>query len=318
MILHLSKTPLVGAPGKLAKFLRNNLNVESFHYCEHDYPGELKNIFLSESICLNSNDQLFHVLAEKIKMADVIHVHNDVSAKIVELIKKCASKNARYIYQVHSPLKEGPNFIDLSEHSSLKFDRKLVVSQYHPRLYVDYTPVPNVIDFDGELNLIRDNEIPRVIFSPAHTRTGGRWNDKVSPNLTKVLSYLDELGDISLINPGKLTPRALFEIRKSCHITIDEIATGGFHQVSLEGLAAGNVVINNSDFISTYYFEALSKGSSSSPFYTMNESNCYERIKELIFDKEKIRHYQRSSKSYFEKYLGQSVTTDIFKSVYDF
>ncbi|EOW9316330.1 hypothetical protein [Vibrio cholerae] len=317
MILHLSKTPLVGAPGKISKFSREVMGIDSIHFCETDYPGDLKGIFLVESICIGNDSEITYALIKRIKKASIIHVHNEISPQLTLLIKKHANKNVNYIYHVHSPVKEGPNFIEKITGIGIDFVKKLCVAQYHPRLYADYIPVPNIIDFQPSVNLLGNDEIPRVIFSPAHKRTGGRWNDKVSPKLTKVLHFLNEMKHIDLVIPGKVTPSTLYEIRKSCHITVDEIVTGGFHQLSLEGLAAGNVVINNSDFISNFYLEALSKGNQKSPFYTMNEENCYEKLITLLENKDMIREYQQKSYNFFTENLNKSRMLEIYRGVYD-
>ena len=79
----------------------------------------------------------------------------------------------KFIYKVHSPLREGPNFVNY-EPNKFYFNKKCVVSQYHPRLYPDYKMLPNLVLEKPTLNLINDDEIPRVLFSPAHKRIGGK------------------------------------------------------------------------------------------------------------------------------------------------
>ncbi|HCR3092078.1 TPA: glycosyltransferase, partial [Escherichia coli] len=178
------------------------------------------------------------------------------------------------------------------------------------------TPVLNIVPFKpNKAPCPLDNRI-RILFSPSHTRIGGRWNDKTSANLEQALSLVAQRKDVEVIMPGKLSPSALFELRRTCHITIDEIVTGSYHQISLEGLAAGNVVINNSDYLSNSFLEMISNADSPPPFLKLNNNNIFQRLIELLESKDKIIELQSASLAYYKKFLNPSKTANRLMKIY--
>lgn len=304
-IAHLSNTPLVGAPGKISK-LCNQFGYQSISIVFHDYPenGKLNNKFLSDSILWNKADNnLCTSLIKFVENADIIHIHNDVNIEYLKLFN--FSLEQKFIYQTHSPLREGPLFFERDElFYPFKITRKLVVAQYQPRLYPNYIPVPNLVYNNPSVNLKQHGENLRVMFSPTHTRAG-RWNAKYSEQLDLALNSLNQNKKIEIFSPSEpLHPNALIEMRRFCHISIDEIVTGSYHQISLEGLCCGNVVINNSDFFSSSMLAmvANSKGNLP-PFFECNPLNIYDRLLDLSLNDDLVREYQIKSYEYFNKYL---------------
>ncbi|EJY3568887.1 hypothetical protein OGB53_004665, partial [Escherichia coli] len=284
-IVHISKTPLAGSPNRFSDELNKLDTVQSVCFIERDYPGDLCGKFIGSSIIINQNTK--PLLIDVVSKADVCHIHNDLSHEIINLIlSNC--KQCKFIYHVHSPLREGPLFFYNYESMGIDFFRKIVVAQYHPRLYQDFIPLLNIVPFKPNLSPTPITDKIRIIFSPSHNRVGGRWNDKTSTELRNALNLISKKGDIELVIPDKLSPHTLFELRRSCHITIDEIVTGSYHQISLEGLAAGNVVINNSDCLSNTFLEQVAEADSAPPFIIMNNRNVTHKLNELINNRDEI------------------------------
>lgn len=146
---------------------------------------------------------------------------------------------------------------------------------------------------------------------------GGRWNDKTSTELRNALNLISKKDDIELVIPDKLSPHTLFELRRSCHITIDEIVTGSYHQISLEGLAAGNVVINNSDCLSNTFLEQVAEADSAPPFIIMNNKNVTHKLNELINNRDEIIKIQHSSLSYYNSFLLPGKTISRLLQIYN-
>lgn len=298
-LLHISPTPLVGSPIKINKLCKNHFN-NSNVIIFNDYPGKLKGLFSGEAIEFNKKTE--ELCIKLIQEADIIHIHNFLTEEQENLILKNSKDEVIFIYQVHSPLREGPIFVKYYKGSKIPFQKKLVVGQYQPRLYKDFEFVPNIVLKKPSINLIKEDEKPIIIFSPSHRRDG-KWNKKLSEKLEKILLYLRNLNLIHLIIAEGLKPEILFAYRKKAHISIDEIVTGSFHQVSLEGLCAGNVVINNSDIFTNIVLENIVNTKESVPFYKLNEYNIEDKLLYLINNKELIREYQIKSYKFYNKYL---------------
>ncbi|GAA4650098.1 hypothetical protein GCM10023116_23810 [Kistimonas scapharcae] len=314
-VVHISKTPLAGSPSRISDALNNYTEFESCHFIESDYPGSLNGKMSAHSILIDEGGKRDWLLKEALKNAEIVHVHNDISGSVANCFSLCRD-DCKFIYHVHSPLREGPLFSNVSEDIGVDFDLKMVVAQYHPRHYQGYVPVLNIVPFKSSVKVIENNEIPRVLFSPAHRRTGGRWNDKVSDGLQIALESLARFNKIELLEVDGLKPYELFSLRKYCHITIDEIVTGSYHQISLEGLAAGNVVISNSDFFSDMFLKMLT-GCTYSPFLKANSSSIYDVLMGLVSDPVKIRNKQVESLEFYNKYLSPSVIIKKYVEAYN-
>jgi hypothetical protein len=300
-IVHLAPTPLVGAPAKVAQIqAREGHSTLSFIF--GDYPKELAGKFLAGNILMNA-PELEPVFVQALAEADIVHIHNYIPVDRVATIRAKAN-NAAFIYQVHSGLREGPMYASREKSLGLPFAARLAVAQYHPRHYPDYTPVPNLVDAKPTFRLPHDRDKLRLLYKPSHPR-GGRWNAKTTPKVEETLKSLSLAGIIELVAPTQgHYPNSLLELRRTTHLTIDEVITGSYHQVSLEGLCAGNVVINNSDFFSSAMLQQVAQATEPPPFVRANESTLAETLIELAHDRAKTLMKQVESKEYFEQWLA--------------
>ncbi len=315
IVLHISKTPLAGSPARISSAINNFSDLESYHFFECDYPGNLKGLMSNESICISEGNKSEWMFDNVLKSADIIHVHNEVSLDVSKKIIACKPE-CKFIYHVHSPLREGPLFVELVSKMGIEFNIKLVVAQYQARIYQDYIPVLNLVPYKPYIKEVKPGDIPRVICSPAHKRVGGRWNDKTSKALDLALRSLSKFKKIELIECAGVKPFELFSLRKKCHITIDEIKTGSFHQVSLEGLAAGNAVINNSDWFSDLYLKKWSNYEVDLPFIKADCDSIYDVLVDFQSDYEKLRKKQIESFEFFNKFLLPEYIVKSYLNIY--
>lgn len=317
-IIHISPTPLVGAPSKISNSL-NKVGYESSAVALTDYPknGPLYKKFTEDvTVLADSSREQLDVVYSQIERADIIHVHNDLPRQTVDLVLKLNTR-ANFIYQVHSPLREGPLYYERAETIDLPFSSHLVVAQYQPRHYQSYRAVPNLVDFKHGVSLREDGQKLKVIFSPSHSRDG-RWNAKYSEKVEKDLRALVQLGKIDLIWPETpLHPKELMNLRKSAHVTIDEVVTGAFHQVSLEGLCAGNVTINRADFFSKAIFAQCTISKEMPPFLYADETSLSKVLLDLADSPSLTREMQSRSFEYFDKNMKSTDLVGNFTDVYN-
>lgn len=314
-VVHLSSTPLVGAPAKITRCLRR-AGIPAECVIIKDYPGALAGKFLLDTMVWEGVPRQLQVMIEGlIQEADIIHVHNDLPISFSERIISIAP-NALYVYQVHSPLREGPLYVERTPHLPFPFEAHLVVGQYQPRQYPTHIPVPNLVDDITFFSPRKAGEKLRVLFSPSHTREG-RWNRKSSAHLEKLLSNLSSMKSMEIIKPDKpLDPSTLFSIRRQSHVSIDEIFTGAFHQISIEGLCAGNVVINAADYFSKSMMAWCSGADHHPPFLYADETTLADTLIKLAADHEYTVEIQRMSHEYFKKYLRPDLLINRFIDVY--
>ena len=317
-VVHLSQTPLVAAPYKLAVAQRM-VGIDAKSVVVNDYPknGPLATKFLGDSLVwTDAEDSIVDLIKFNLLQADIIHIHNDISGEILNIIQANCSK-AHFVYQVHSPLREGPLYHYRHGSIGLPFSAFLVVSQYQPRHYCDYQPVPNIILDAPSVSLRKPGEPLKVLFSPSHTRAG-RWNAKYSEKLETSIKHLQGLGLIEVVWPKQpLSPAELMAVRKLCHVSIDEIVTGAYHQVSLEGLCAGNVVINRADYFSKAMLANCTHGQSMPPFVFSDDATIDNVLLNLAMNQELTAKLQQTSSDYFKDNLMPNEMAKIYKGIYD-
>ncbi len=313
-IVHVSQTPLVAAPAKIAMAQRL-IGHNSMAIALNDYPnnGPLFGKFIEDYIV--ENDFTKPLIDAAIQTADIIQIHNDLPPAWAERLIS-SNQTAKYFYQVHSPLREGPLYLPRHNDIGLPFCANFVVGQFQPRIHNDHIFVPNIVHDRPSATIRKKGEKLRVIFSPTHLRPG-RWNNKHVAELDTAMSALVNLGKIEAVIPNQpVSPKTLMAVRKTCHVTIDEIATGGFHQVSIEGLAAGNVTINRADYFCKSVFSTFANGTPP-PFVYATGGSVAETLEDLANDWEKTAAIQESSLNYFTSHLTPEKMAKVFDNAYE-
>jgi hypothetical protein len=317
-VIHFSPTPIVGSPSKIS-LAQELIGMKSTSIVLSDYPTKtsLADKFIDNSIVLDRADSLIlDYVNEALNEANIIHIHNDLPNDKVDWIRK-KSKKSTFVYKVHSPLREGPLYYNRADFIGLPFSAYLAIAQYQPRHYPQYQVVPNLVLHRPSIRLRNQGEKLRILFTPAHKR-GGRWNSKYSPRLEEVLKSLQELNLVEWIELKQpLHPNQVMLIRRNCHLTIDEIVTGAYHQVSLEGLCAGNIVINRADYFSKAMLANFNDSFSLPPFYYADEKTIDEVLLELATNVDKCRELQILSFEYYKTHLTPDNLVTRYKDIYE-
>lgn len=163
----------------------------------------------------------------------------------------------------HVPLIDGKPVVTLAHNYLWNVDQRfvtkgfpgLVVAQYQATLpeFAGWTAVPNPLPWWEPAFQPEAKSGPVAIaFTPSgrHERyePGHRlyWHAK---GYTTTMAVLDRLAArhevrIDAIRGGQITHAEALAAKRRAHIVIDECVTGSYHRNSLEGLAAGCVVVN--------------------------------------------------------------------------
>jgi hypothetical protein len=313
-IVHITPTPLVGAPGKIA-WVQRMKGHEALAVALSDYPkgGALEKMFLDRTLIID--DFTNSHIEENIRNADIVHIHNFLPHNRVNWLREL-NQTAAYVYQAHSPLREGPLYANRAiEDERFDFKLKLVVGQFQGRFHASHIPVPNLVISPPSIRLRRPKEKLRVMFTPTHKQTG-RWNSKHSPGLKETLSALESLGKIDVLSIEQpVLPETLMEVRRGCHVSIDEIATGGFHMVSLEAMCAGNIAVNRADYFSKATFAKFCDDKFP-PFLYADDGCIADVLLKLADDWEETARRQQASYDYFRRYCNPLRLVEVFDAAY--
>jgi len=313
-ILHISQTPLVAAPSKVNQAINQYTSYKSECLILEDYNGNKKNKFINNAILYTDTSK--KKIIDLINQTDIIHIHNNINKDFIALlIKHTKNKDIKFIYQTHSYPKEGPLFFDRSLAMPFRFSKKLAVAQYQPRFHLDFVMVPNIILQKPSFKPNYDKKI-KIIYSPAQKNSGGRWSTKYSKELNDTLDYFKNSKEVDIVDISGIHPNELYQIRLNTDITIDEISTGGFHQVSFEGLCAGNIVINGADFISREIMKSISKNKEYAPFVYARNRTIKEVLLKLIENREKLNQIKKESYNYFIENLQPEFLVKRYIEVY--
>ncbi|WP_152601043.1 hypothetical protein [Rhizobium sp. YS-1r] len=316
LIVHLSRTPAAGAPIRLSDTLNAHTGYRSVCFIESDYKGGQAGIFRGSAVYLpEDKDTLEHrLLSECLKQADVLHIHNMISPGLATLLRE-KHPYIPTIYHMHSPRREGPLYVPRGGDLQRSISKILVVAQAHPRFYPEAIPVPNIVPRPPSPIDRPNDEKVRILYAPMEIRNG-RWNGKGTPTLDAALEELRLDPAVELIALVKPAPSHVIEkVRAISDITIDEVVTGGFHQISIEGLQAGNAVVNGADFLSLRTM--VGWAGAPPPFIVSNPKNVRENLMRLVRDKDYRREVQSTSVEYSERHLQPQNLIRRYVEVYD-
>lgn len=316
LIVHISNTPLAGAPGRLSNNLQQHTKLNSICFTEKDYKKAMAHIFTKHSLVLNNglDADAMGLFRKALVNASVIHIHNYISPAVSKLVQELSS-DVPIIYHLHSPRREGPLYIPRNKEFKLPIVKQLVVAQMHPRFYPNATPVPNIVPIGYPyLRETEDPEKVRILYAPAEVRAG-RWNGKACQHLFDALKVVSAHKNVDVVALSQPQPSHVLErIRATCDVSVDEIVTGGFHQVSLEGLQAGNAVINGADEISMRVMMGWT--GARPPFVVSHSSTIADDLWKLIEDRDYLATTRKASLDYALKYLNPKKLIKIYENIY--
>lgn len=306
-VLHLSDTPLSGAPIRLSQFLNKyTTGVESRHICWVDKVGY--RLYDMDMLgCAMPKEELHYWVNE---WADIHHFHNRYLRQ--EIFKSIDYKKKPGLIQIHSP-RESENFRE----EILSKLPIACVAQYHPRQWPERKYiVPNVIDILSPLyrkDPVEASDMPIISYAPSNTNGTG-WNQKSYGHVAPVLKRMRLRGEIhyALINQ-----KPFYEVmvaKREAHIGIDEITTGSYHLSTLEYLSLGVACFAGTDSLTDGYVKEVC-GAETLPWIKATHGNFERILRNLIRDKSYVER-GRASREWMEKYWAPERLRENYVNIY--
>jgi hypothetical protein len=249
-ILHLSHTPLVGAPGRICQALREIPDIDArwvvlrpdnyagLHFeldwiwgrdCSAvlDFAGKADVLHLHNYIDLECTDFAPLDFADlwKSGKAMVRHFHSNP-----ELIARYMATDVASIHRCPIP--------------------QIVIAQYQERFYPNAAVVPNLVNFPDSLTPREDGQVLRIGYAPSvfPSARRSRWDTKGYPETVKLLKQIQkklegqDIGvEIDIII--KVPHQECIRRKAACDVCIDELVTGSYHLNTLESLALGKMAL---------------------------------------------------------------------------
>ena len=254
---------------------------------------------------------------ELIKNAKIIHIHNMVPYTVLEIIADLANDKI-FFFQTHSPMHEPPVFDDHSASMGVEFAEKFVIGHFHPRHYQQYTIVPNCLYRPPMLKFTQPSgahDKIRIIYSPS-SKSRNRWSMKSDAKFNKTLAVVNDMPTCETITLQSVSPKDVLFRRALADISIDEVVTGGYHLVSYEGLAAGNIVFNNADLFSIATFASAFETSRMPPFHIGDSDYFLEKLIYYTKNRDAMQKAKRQAFDYFWEVMHPERVIKIFERHY--
>lgn len=279
-VLHLSDTPLSGAPIRIVELL-NKYGVgavEARHIVwQARSPAQPWRRYRTDmdGNCLTA-DEVRHWL----DWADIIHYHNRWKRQMIFGVHDVPAKKG--VIQIHSP-RESEDFGQELE-SGLPL---AIVAQYHPRQWLKELTyiVPNVVDIAHE-EFARTvpplRKSPIVSYAPSNCNGTG-WDNKSYGDVAPILKRMHLAQTIYFQLIFQQPYEKMVEIKRNADIAIDEISTGSYHLSSLEYLAMGIPCFANVDQITFNVLKEMT-GCTTLPWVIANKNNFKTRLDQIVKD----------------------------------
>lgn len=257
-ILHLSHTPLVGAPGRVCRALNMHAGIESRWAVLNAEAGVYGKMGFDLDLRWDHNTEEILALAAS---CDVLHLHNYLGLESREFapldFRALWEQGKPMVRQFHSNPGLIARFTGQDEHAVQECPiPKLVIAQYHERYFPKAMLVPNIV-FPEAQTAATEGGTPHAIrigYAPSRFNSArkSRWDTKGYPETIRLLKFVAKAvraqGAQVEIDVIEEVPHHECMARKArCHVVIDELVTGSYHLNTLESLAQGKACLTYMD-----------------------------------------------------------------------
>ncbi len=319
-ILHLSHTPLVGAPGRICESLRALgcdarwavLNAENYGGLSFDL----------DWLWATNKDEIVAFALQ----ADIIHLHNYIDLKCSDFapldFRVLHAAGRPMVRHFHSNPRLVARYMGLSEKDVIDCPiPKLVIAQYQERYFPNARVVPNIVA-DIADRPCRSGLPLRVGYAPSNFRPArtSRWDTKGYPETRKLLertiAELRKCGhDIELDIITQVPHHECIQRKANCDVFIDDLVTGSYHLNTLESLMQGCATLTHLDGrVQHTLFELL--GRTDFPALDVRLENMSDVLKHFAANPLLARALGTQSRSWMHNYWHPTAMGGHFVDVY--
>ena len=251
LVLHLSTTPQVGAPGEICRALRLCADVQARWAVLQTDVGAYGRMAFELDLLWESDREEIIDLAER---CDVLHLHNflDLNSTAFDPIdiRQRWDRGGAIVRHFHSTPALIAKVMKLDEQAVHDCPiPKLAIAQYPERFIPKARLVPNIVNLPTTPVPRATGQI-RIGYAPSrfNSARSSRWDTKGYPETIKLLKNVQRRGrrlglhvEVDIIE--QVSHSECLARKSTCHIIVDDLATGSYHLNTLESLAAGSVVV---------------------------------------------------------------------------
>ncbi|MBT9492882.1 MAG: hypothetical protein IV107_11175 [Paucibacter sp.] len=319
-ILHLSHTPLVGAPGQICAALREQgLDARWAVLKPENYAG------LSFQLDWRWDQHREEILAFA-EVADLIHLHNYIDLDCNDFaplnFRQLWAQGKPMVRHFHSNPALIARYMGKTEQDVLNCPLpKLVIAQYQERFFSGAHVVPNIVARAPAPNN-RSGKPLRVGYAPSNFRSArvSRWDTKGYPETIKTLkrtqASLRARGIALELDVITQVPHLECIARKAnCDVFIDDLVTGSYHLNTLESLSQGCTTLTHLDGrIQTVLTELLKR--SDFPALDVRLENLQPVLEHFAHQPELARALGVESRQWMQEHWSPSKMATHFIAAY--
>ena len=322
-VLHFSTTPLVGAPGRICRALREATQVDARWVVLRPEVGAYARMRFDLDWTWEANRDEVVQFAES---ADVWHLHNFLDTESQEFAPLDFGTRWKSGHPTVRHFHSTPDFIrrtmpDGARRLSECPLPRLVIAQHPERFMPEARLVPNVV-FPGEAQVNLPVSRIRIGYAPSRFNSGRteRWDTKAYPEtvrlLRRVQRTLARRGqpiDIDVIEG--VSHEECLKRKQQCQIVIDDLATGSYHLNTLESLADGAVCLTYLDRRTQTALHALT-GRNDFPAISVGLEDAAEVLLELCDRPALLQDLGASGRRWMEAYWSVECSSAHFTEAY--
>lgn len=313
-ILLVSETPVAGTVCRFASALQKSTSVtSSFPFVLRNYKNSPFDLPYGQ---MSSHQNWPSILGDYASKADHIIFHNCTDQNFIDIARKSAKQATSLSYHLHSPPFEAPlyGYDIISEN---KFDTIFSVAQGYTRFYDNSVPIANIIP---DIKIFNSTHRRSAVMVGHLRTTNARWSKKIPSDFVKKLEVLLKKDGVDVSTIPKLfgaesVPYSTFaHALQNFDYVVDDVCSGLFHQISLEGLKSGCIVFSAAD---TYSISSFCEAAQcpTPPFDMISDIyDIYEKVRYYERNPATLRAAQARNFEYAQAYLSEARLAQIATS----